>query len=216
MEEFRFKSKKTFYAATEGDRDASHLIYVLHGYGQLAQYFIRKFLPLPTDTYLVAPEGMHRFYLKGTSGRVGASWMTSHEREDDISDNISWLNDLHAQITANRSYRKISVIGFSQGGATAARWVNDGKLGKPSFTLWAAVFPPDVPFDTEFRKRVADLHFVLGTEDMYFRDAEKREELLSELREAGAQLHSFEGDHDIDHAVFTGLLAESERSQGSL
>ena len=30
---------------------------------------------------------MHRFYLEGSSGRVGASWMTKEAREDDKKEN---------------------------------------------------------------------------------------------------------------------------------
>ena len=49
-------------------------LFVLHGYGQLPEYFIRKFRPLSqAGWHVVAPEGAHRFYLQGTEGRVGAS-----------------------------------------------------------------------------------------------------------------------------------------------
>ena len=39
------------------------IILALHGYGQLAQYFYRKFNSLTNDYGLVIPEGPHRFYL---------------------------------------------------------------------------------------------------------------------------------------------------------
>ena len=53
------------------------VLYVLHGYGQLPAFFIRKFqAQVNAGWRVVAPEGAHRFYLKGTDGRVGASWMT--------------------------------------------------------------------------------------------------------------------------------------------
>ena len=39
---------------------------VVHGYGQQAKYFIRKFKPLQDEeTLVIAPEGLHHFYLKG-------------------------------------------------------------------------------------------------------------------------------------------------------
>ena len=87
------------------------LIYVLHGYGQLAKYFIRKFNHLE-NVIIVAPEGGHRFYLKDTSGRDGASWMTREARETDISDNIKYLNSLDIQLSSNHSITKKYCLGF--------------------------------------------------------------------------------------------------------
>jgi len=50
---------------------------VAHGYGQLAEYFIRHFKAVyaadPAGTVVVAPEALSRFYLAGNGGRVGAS-----------------------------------------------------------------------------------------------------------------------------------------------
>ena len=52
-------STKTFRYFTYGDIDkATKLIFVLHGYGQLAEFFIRKFHFLEEDYLIVAPEGM--------------------------------------------------------------------------------------------------------------------------------------------------------------
>ncbi|MFT7345493.1 MAG: putative esterase, partial [Lentimonas sp.] len=70
------------------------LLIVLHGYGQLSQFFIQKFSSLTHQCDIIAPEGMHRFYLNGSSGRVGASWMTKEERETDIEDNQKYLEEV--------------------------------------------------------------------------------------------------------------------------
>ena len=40
---------------------------------------------------IIAPQGLHKFYLEGTSGRVGASWMTKENREDDIKNYLVYL-----------------------------------------------------------------------------------------------------------------------------
>ena len=37
------------------------MLIALHGLGQLAQYFARKFKHLPDDYAILVPEGMHRF-----------------------------------------------------------------------------------------------------------------------------------------------------------
>lgn len=73
---------------TLGDlSNANTIWFVLHGYGYLAKYFIKKFEPiLSSSVAIVAPEALSRFYSNGVGydGRVGASWMTKESREDEI------------------------------------------------------------------------------------------------------------------------------------
>ena len=96
---------------------------VLHGYGQLPEYFIRKFRPLAeAGWHVIAPEGAHRFYLQGTEGRVGASWMTKEARLDDIADQIVFLDALLGQLEEGMASGPRFLLGFSQGVATALRW----------------------------------------------------------------------------------------------
>ena len=42
---------------------AKALWVVLHGYGHLARYFLNTFEELEDDAYILAPEGLSRFYL---------------------------------------------------------------------------------------------------------------------------------------------------------
>jgi hypothetical protein len=81
MTENKLSIEKTIRYFTIGDIEkAKYLLIALHGYGQLSSYFGKKFEDLPNEFFIVIPEGMHRFYLDGTSGRVGASWMTKEAR----------------------------------------------------------------------------------------------------------------------------------------
>jgi predicted esterase len=201
-------SKKTFRYYTKGKIEkAKHLLIVLHGYGQLAEYFIKKFEDISEDYFIVAPEGMHRFYLKGSSGRVGASWMTKEAREIDIKDNLNWLNELYFQINSEKKFDKKIVLGFSQGGATAARWINERK-DITSFILWASVFPPDLLIGNEiinFEER--SNHFVLGNEDEYF-TPDQQTECLSFFKENNYKTHVFNGKHTIDNQILQTILSE--------
>ena len=92
--------------------------FLCHGYGQLANYFLKNFEILNNGkNLLVAPEGLHRFYLNGFGGRVGASWMTREDRLNDIKDYIGFLDQLYLEIVNPFKSRniKINVLGFSQG-----------------------------------------------------------------------------------------------------
>ena len=160
--EKHFKAQKTYRYEIQ-EQAHEHLLIALHGYGQLAKFFLRKFQGLQSKGRVVAPEGPHRFYLQGSSGRVGASWMTKEARELDIQDNLVGLNTLLSELQKSYSPKKITLLGFSQGAATAARWYQQNPSAFNQLILWAAVFPPDIDagnFPTD-----KPLHFVLGTQD---------------------------------------------------
>lgn len=179
---------------------ATKLLVVLHGYGHLARYFIRKFQILSDDFLIVAPEGMHRFYLKGESGKVGASWMTKEDRLIDIEDNVHYLNQLLSHIKKTYpSITEVHLLGFSQGGATAARWAGMGSVKLKSIVLWACVFPPDMEnIGTMLQE---NKYFILGDKDEYFMTSELQSTWLSHYEKLGYQTKTYEGVHDIDSNV---------------
>ena len=201
-----FKAEKTFRYATEGDISKAHtILYVLHGYGQLSEFFIRKFTSLGDGYFIVAPEGMHRFYLNGTSGRVGASWMTKEARELDISDNIQWLNELDLRIdNKGKKLRKV-ILGFSQGGATAARWYYQGDTQADQLIMWASVFPPDLNLEQEISDSQNTGTFVVGTKDPYFSEDDTHAAKVF-FEQQGFTTVSFEGVHDIDEKTLHHVL----------
>jgi len=183
------------------------LVYLLHGYGQLAEYFIRKIADVaPEMVTFVAPEGMHRFYLEGTSGRVGASWMTKEAREVDIRENTEMLDQLHNELFMEFQPKRVIVIGFSQGGATAARWIANGRITADVFVSWASVFPPDLSFPTEtIASKVRQRYFVLGTEDPYF-DERATEAAMHDYAELGFKTVRFEGGHELNALIIEQLI----------
>lgn len=201
-----FKSEKTFRYAKQGDISKAHtILYVLHGYGQLAEYFIRKFSSLGTGYFVIAPEGMHRFYLNGTSGRVGASWMTKEARETDISDNMHWLNELNCRIDNKSEKLRKVILGFSQGGATAARWFYKGDIQADQLIMWASVFPPDLNLKQEISDNQKPGIFVVGTQDPYFSEDDRSAALVF-FEQQGFTTISFEGMHDIDPKTLNDIL----------
>ncbi len=181
-----------------------HLLIALHGYGQLVEFFSKKFVDL-TDTVVVCPEGTHRFYLEGTSGRVGASWMTKEWREQDILENNRILEQLSKQLITELQPSTITVLGFSQGVATAARWLKSTELPVDRFIAWAGVFPPDIPFEN-LETLPTSRFAVLGTEDPYF-SGDKAEEMLSNYRNFGFETRVFEGKHELNTSLIQQLCS---------
>jgi predicted esterase len=184
---------------------------IFHGYGQLAQFFFRKTTALQSDeSIVVVPEGPHRFYLSGNSGRVGASWMTKEWREQDIADNVVMIDELVATLRAEKkSDLKIVALGFSQGAATMMQWICKGQHLPDRLIIWAGSLPPDLNY-TLHSEKINALHpiIVVGNEDEYFKD-EALGQLTSPL--SAAHIHfehlSFAGGHDLDASVLNTLKA---------
>ena len=188
---------------------ASQLLIALHGYGQLASYFSKAFENLPETCDFLIPEGMHRFYLEGSSGRVGASWMTKEEREMDIADNLNYLNQLLNTHLKEHSYDEIHVLGFSQGGATAARWVGQLKMSINKLILWACVFPDDMQHTFEAGQcPVKERIFVLGDEDPYF-TGEQGDQATSYYRKLDFSLILYPGTHRVQPEVLQQIIQQS-------
>lgn len=186
--------------------DPKGTLFALHGYGQLARFFIRKFQAAADSGWrVVAPEGGHRFYLQGTEGRVGASWMTKEDRLADIDDHVRYLDLLRAETGAKNGTPEI-LLGFSQGVATAFRWAALGADGPASWQGMVAhsgVIPPDLPGGDGLLVDAPPLHVIVGREDPYITDVaagfRKAEEEWK--RSGGASekihLHTFEGGHSV-------------------
>ena len=199
-----FKTYRYEIQAPPSSERAPKIIIALHGYGQLAKYFMRKFEALSKDYIIVSPEGPHRFYLTGSSGRVGASWMTKEARDMDIEDNLHWLNALLDELKQSYNPDSIALLGFSQGAATAARCYQQNPKLFDRLILWAAVFPPDLERGS-FNSNNS-MHFVLGNQDEYYQ-GDDAEALKKSYLNLGFKVHTYEGIHDIDSKVLAEILA---------
>lgn len=207
MIENKLSIQKTIRYFTIGDFEkAKFLLIALHGYGQLPNYFGRKFDELSEDYFIVIPEGTHRFYLEGASGRVGASWMTKEAREDDIEDNSNYLNQLLKILTSNKSFEKIILLGFSQGGATAARYFYSNSIIN-HLLLWACVFPPDLPIENMVKDENKTNVFILGNHDPYFPESQFSE-TISFYSNLGFKIIEYTGNHSIDSTILKTILKD--------
>lgn len=187
---------------------------VLHGYGQLAEFFLRKFQGFDSDdTLFVAPEGTNYSYLNGFSGRVGANWMTKHEREIAIQNNHIYLDLLMESLRSlYKEIPKVNVLGFSQGAATATRWASRwaGEVNK--LVLWAGGFAQDMVLE-DARDNFLHTEFtlVLGDRDEFVtpESVEVQEELIRKLGKDVKKL-TFAGGHEIDIEMLSVIFDSSD------
>lgn len=188
-----------------GDAEAAREAWVIcHGYGMTAQGILHWFRPaLRPGRVLVAPEGLSRFYREAKGLRtVGASWMTREDRLGEIADQHAYLDQVAERWLGGRS--RVEIHGFSQGVATACRWVVD-RHPVDRLVAWGSPTPPDVdPAAYLGRIGPGPLHLVIGDRDRFFDPAlvEADAARLGAAR-VPVELHRFEGGHGID----AGLLA---------
>ncbi|ALJ01159.1 hypothetical protein DC20_03120 [Rufibacter tibetensis] len=192
--------------------DTKHLWIVLHGYGQLARYFVRHFEGMADEqTAILAPEGLSRFYLEGFSGRVGATWMTKEERLHEISDYISYLNLVRETALQEAPNATLHVLGFSQGGATACRWLVQAQWPIAQLVLWAGVFPDDMELASMGQALAhARLTYVYGLQDSFVAE-DKVQTQLARVQVAGLhpEIITFEGKHELNKEVLFRLKQRS-------
>ena len=190
--------------------------FVLHGYGQLAGQFVRFFSDLASPQRLiVAPEAMNRFYLVGADKApaserpVGATWMTREDRASEIADYVEYLDTLHDELTATSggSNARLVVLGFSQGAATATRWVTHGRARIDRLILWGGLVPPDAELARGHAAlRNVPLTIVVGERDHYITSTALADE-SARLDAAGIpfEVITFDGGHVISRSVFSRL-----------
>jgi predicted esterase len=206
---------RTARYVTEGEIEAAEEVwFVLHGYSMLASSFLTWFeAAARPGRLLVAPEGLSRAYFEeGGARRVGASWMTREDREVEIEDYVRYL-DLLADRVLGAAARdaRVEVHGFSQGTATACRWLGLGRLRASRLVLWAGGVPPDLPLD-RLRAALLETAFViaLGSRDRYVSEADVERE-AARLAAAGItpELRRFEGGHRVDRGTLSAFATEA-------
>lgn len=184
-------------------KDIKAVWFAFHGYGMLAETFIQSFECVnDSQTLIVAPEGMHRYYGRGTKGQIRANWMTSDLREFDIENNIKYLNALLIGLFEQGLSDKvqIGILGFSQGGPTAFRWASQLKVEIGSLIAWGTDLPKDVYLNNSKRQKInqSNIKLVIGSTDEFI-STEKVDEYIVEFHEQGVDFdfHTFEGGHEL-------------------
>lgn len=196
------------YSIVLPENKIKRVVFVIHGYAQLAKDFIKEFAFLDDgETMMVAPEGLSRFYSRD---KVGASWMTRVNRDDEISDYIKYLDKLESYLTelhAISSADKI-ILGFSQGVHTAARWFTESKYDHSQLILCSADFPADVDF-IKLKERLDDneLIYIQGKEDLIVGiDTYRKSSSLLASNDIRHKEILFEGKHVISKEAISAAM----------
>jgi predicted esterase len=191
--EHRLTVSRSARCFSQGGEAAAEAWVVLHGYGQLASRFLRSLESLATPSRLVvAPEGLSRFYLDAGGGKVGASWMTKEDRVPEIEDYLGYLEQVRATVVPPVS---LTILGFSQGVATAARWAVRTSPAPVRLIAWGGLVPDEI---TAASLVPIQLTYVVGEREEWAPPTAV-EAQASTFRAAGVSVtvQRFDGGHEI-------------------
>lgn len=192
-----------FYTLGELNEKTKQVWIVLHGWGMNAKVFLSSLETLANEEiFFIAPEALNRFYLKGSGGIIGATWMTKEDRLNEIKDYINYLDDLYELFDLEKyNHAQITALGFSQGASTVTRWVNAGNKKIDTLIVYAGEVAPELfPLhETSGLKRTKNI-FICGTQDEYFTPP-----LVAQIKENYREMNfteiEFKGKHVIDVEV---------------
>jgi len=191
--------KASYYTLNELTKRTERVWVVFHGYGQLAEFFIKKFEGLDPDrNFIIAPQGLSKYYLQGVYGRVGASWMTKEDRLTEIENQYTYLDAVLSQFEL--SDKELIYFGFSQGTATMGRYAAKAKRDFDKMIIWAGTFPPDTDAqDWKFLNGTEEIHYFTSKEDIYFKEEmiPQQNEVIQKALGREPTLHWYEGGHKV-------------------
>ena len=191
-----------YFQIGEANSSIKKVWMVFHGYAMLSEFFIKKFEILNDgETLIIAPEALNRFYITENFSRVGASWMTKLERENDIIENNQYIESLFQKVAKDigHSNFQLNVLGFSQGSATACRWIFFGNNKVNNFIVWAGDIPKDsLTEENRSKWNSLNIFLVFGTKDPLITTdlSLKFQKRISEYK-LNFDLVEYDGDHRI-------------------
>ena len=201
------KRSARWFHIGETPNNSNEITIVLHGYGQHPSYMLNALQSLKTPgRCLCAPEGLSKFYIRGTNGRVGASWMTRDDRQQEIKDHLAYLTFWFKSLEIPQS-TPVTLIGFSQGVATAARWGAQG-AEIDTLILSSGKLPPEwIESPPKFSDRLNDIHIVRPLDDEYYTQEAFNADLnaLNTL-DINVTSHEPEGTHSLTAKLLGDIL----------
>jgi predicted esterase len=211
---FNFKAR--YFKLGEINQHTKSVWFVLHGYGQLAQYFLKKFKSLSDHgVCVIAPEGLSRFYLEDAATRnqtgntrVGATWMTRENRLMEIDNYLVFLNTVYKTELQHYPGLPVTLLGFSQGSATASRWILNKGESFQRLILWAGIFPDDMDFEKgKALLKTKEVYQVYGSQDPFLTPDRLLEmKTLAEKIGVTSNPIVFEGGHELHEPTLLKLL----------
>jgi predicted esterase len=196
-----------YFTIGELGNQTQYIWLIIHGYAQTAESFISKFKELGSNHFIIAPEGLNKFYSRGFTGSPVASWMTSLERESEIEDYCNYLETLVQTLKiSDYSHCKIIVLGFSQGVSTQTRFINSSSLLPDYLIMVAGEIAKE--YQEVLPDKIASLKslYLVGNEEKIISE-EKNTAMQKLLEKANCSFETFTGKHEVNESTIGHILA---------
>lgn len=207
----KFSYSHRYHLSHEPTGREKRIWMVFHGYGQLGNFFLRKFDALGgPESLIVAPEGINHHYLEGFSGRVGANWMTKHERETDILNVMNYLNQVIVSVLEEIPQAgQLNVLGFSQGAAMMSRWLAQSPHSINKVVFWGGGMAHDLDPQLLRNKLLnSRVTLALGDQDPFITEErfKEQQELLEKAALPDLRIVKYKGGHDLEPELLNQLF----------
>ncbi len=186
-----------------GDEPAPLLV-GFHGYGETAQDHFNELLKIPgiEGWTVCTPQGLRDFY-RGRTGEVVAGWMTRHNRELAIADNLRYVAAVIAEVRRKVPGcvdRPLVFSGFSQGVAMTYRAATLTGTATATTPAGLIALAGDVPPELAEGEVLASLPSVLlgrGTGDEWYHDGKLQADVeLLKNHQVAVETMTFDGGHE--------------------
>ncbi|TXH23886.1 MAG: hypothetical protein E6Q96_11010, partial [Cyclobacteriaceae bacterium] len=121
---------------------------------------------------------------------------------------ITYLNNVFAREIGARKDLDITLLGFSQGAATASRWALSDFIYFQRLILWAGILPPDMDFEKGKQLLQAKtVNVVYGKNDPFLNESRfgEMKSLAEKLGISPGEI-VFDGAHEIHEATLLTLI----------
>jgi predicted esterase len=213
MEQHYIEITKTarYYTLGNLNKQTKEIWFMLHGYAQLAKEVIQKFEHVSNNSnYIVAPEGLNKFYAKGFFENPVANWMTSEDRKNEIKDYCNYLNQLYNYLQIDNKI-KVNVLGFSQGVSTATRWIESNSFIFNKLVILAGEIAKE--FQTQLPPKLSTIEtiFLYGNKDPFI-ERKSIDDLLALYHSSTIKIIEFDGGHEIKEDSLVTLFENQTSS----
>ena len=155
----------------------------------------------PQKHFIVAPEGLNRFYTNGFGGDVVSSWMTKRDRLEEINDFSKYLSQLFSKYSdiLPDSCKKI-ILAFSQGGTTAFRWLHQKRIKADVLIPYSCWIPEDINLQlSKTNLNIIKCIYTYGLQDEYLnKDRISQVENIITSNDLKIEIEPYEGVHRIE------------------
>lgn len=140
----QYSTVKTYETHGQLNADTDYVWLLFHGFGQLADSFIKDFKNLGENHYVIALQAPSKFYVKGFT-QIGASWLTQQDLELEKENVLNYIQKVYqAEGLADRTDLKLNLLGFSQGVSVMTRFLAKYKISFHQLICWAGKFPKEL------------------------------------------------------------------------